>query len=297
MDAALAGVAEPEMCLGELALPAGPPEPAASPPSWTVAGRAPVRGQEQHRLPVGTARQRPLARQPLELDRLGGLVGPAPMVGKQRVEAGQLTRVVLFVPLGDRLVQRSALGPHHQLIGHVAGDHVLEDPRQLRVRRLGQDQAALLQALQLASQRRAVSGDGIDVVQQAVGEAAPDDAGHLEGQLLRRRQAVDAGQDDTLHRVRQRQILQVGVWRDPAAPVADGDDPGVPEGVGEFLAEERVAAGVLADELGHRLGHRGDPQPLPDERGDVISRQGIEVKLLGIGRLAEPLVLLRGWVP
>ena len=50
---------------------------------------------------------------------------------------------------------------------------------------------------------------------------------------------------------------------------------------------------MLADELGHRPGYQGDPEPLPDERGEVVSRQGIEAKLLGIGRLAEPLVVLR----
>ena len=86
---------------------------------------------------------------------------------------------------------------------------------------------------------------------------------------------------------------QVGAWCEPAAPVGDGDDTGVTEGVGELLAEERVTASVLADELGHRPGYQGDPELLPDERGEVISRQGIEAKLLGIGRLAEPLVVLR----
>ena len=49
---------------------------------------------------------------------------------------------------------------------------------------------------------------------------------------------------------------------------------------------------MLTDEIRHRLRQRGDPQPLPDERGDVVSRQGIEVELLGAGRLAKALIFL-----
>jgi hypothetical protein len=86
--------------------------------------------------------------------------------------------------------------------------------------------------------------------------------------------------------------LQVGTWRDLTGPVGDGDGARIPEGVGELLAEEGVAAGVLPNEVGDRLRHRGDSQPLPDERGDVVSRQGIELKPLAAGCLAEPLVFL-----
>ena len=85
-----------------------------------------------------------------------------------------------LVPFGDGAVQRSPLCPQHQLVGHVAGDDVLEHPRQLRLGRLEQDEAASLQPLELAGQARTIGGDRMDVVQQAVGEAAPDDVRHFE---------------------------------------------------------------------------------------------------------------------
>ena len=51
---------------------------------------------------------------------------------------------------------------------------------------------------------------------------------------------------------------------------------------------------MLTNEICYRLRHRGHPQPLLDQRGDVIGRQGIESKVLGIGCLAEALVLRDG---
>ena len=99
----------------------------------------------------------------------------------------------LLVPLGDRAVQGPALRSQHQVIGHVPGDDVLEHPGQFRLRRLEQDEVTALEAVELTGQGRPVSRDGVDIGQQPVGEAAPDDAGHLQRQLLGGSQAIDAG--------------------------------------------------------------------------------------------------------
>ena len=141
-------------------------------------------GEEERGLPVGGAGEGLLAGERQVPDRLGGDAASGPVVGKQGVEPGQLGLMLLLVPLGDGAVQGPALGSQHQVIGHVPGDDVLEHPGQLRLGRLEQDQVAALEAVQLIGQGRAVSRDGVDVGQQPVGEAAPDDAGHLQRQLL-----------------------------------------------------------------------------------------------------------------
>ena len=107
-------------------------------------------------------------------------------------------------------MQGPALRSEHEVVGHVSGDDVLEHPGQLRFGRLEQDEVAALEAVKLVGQGRPVNRDGVDVAQQAMGEAAPDDAGHLQRQLLLGSQAVDAGEYDPLHRVRERQDTQVG---------------------------------------------------------------------------------------
>ena len=126
---------------------------------------------------------------------------------------------------------------------------MLEHPGQFRLGRLEQDEVAALEVVELVGQGRPVSGNGMDIGQQPVGEAAPDDAGYLQGQLLRGGQPVDAGEDHALHRVRKRQDAQVGPLGNLADPVGDGDGTGVAQRGGQFLAEERVPTGVLTDEL------------------------------------------------
>jgi hypothetical protein len=49
---------------------------------------------------------------------------------------------------------------------------------------------------------------------------------------------------------------------------------------------------MLTDEIRHRLRHRGDSQPLPDDRSDIVSRQGIEMQLLTPMRPVEALVFI-----
>ena len=165
----------------------------------------------------------------------------------------------LLVPLGDGAVQCPALRAQHQVVGYVSGDDVGEHPGQFRLGRLEQDEVTALEAVELVRQGRAVSRDGVDVGEQPVGEAAPDDTGHLQRQLLRGGQAIDAGEDHPLHRVGKRQDAQVGPWGDLARPVGDGDGTGVTQRVGQLLAEERVPTGVLADELGDQPRNRAHP--------------------------------------
>ena len=92
-----------------------------------------------------------------------------------------------------------------------------------------------------------------------MGEAAPDDAGYLERQLLGCCQPVDAGEDHALHRVGKRQDAQVGPWGDLADPVGDGDGTGVTQRVGQLLAEERIPTCVLTDDVGDQPRNRTHP--------------------------------------
>ena len=74
-------------------------------------------------------------------------------------------------------------------------------------------------------------------------------------------------------------------------PVGDGDGTGVTQRVGQLLAEERVPAGVLADELRDQPRNRAHPQPLGNQRGHIVGRQGIELEPLTSRRVPEPPVL------
>jgi hypothetical protein len=205
VGASVAGPAQPKVGLAELPLPASSPQPVL-PGAAGLGGLVEGEriGKEQRGLPVGGAREGLLSRKRQVPDRLGRDPAAGPVVGKQRIEPGQLGLMpLLLIPLGDRAVQRSALRAQHQLVGYVPGDDVLEHPRQFRFGRLEQDEVAALEAVELIGQGRPVSRDGVDIGQQPVGEAAPDDAGHLQRQLLPGGQPVDAGEDHALHRVRK----------------------------------------------------------------------------------------------
>jgi hypothetical protein len=68
----------------------------------------------------------------------------------------------------------------------------------------------------------------VDVAQQTEGEQPPDDAGHLQRQLVAGWEAVDACGHHALHGVGEAHGAEgARVGRDRAGRVGDADQPGV----------------------------------------------------------------------
>ena len=106
-------------------------------------------------------------------------------------------------------------------------------------------------------------------------------------------QAVDAAGDHPLHGVGEVERSQVArVGRDPADPVADLDQAGVAQGIGQFFAEEGVALGPLADQRGHRLGQRGHAQALADQGQRVVGRQRFQAQPVQVAASASSCAVL-----
>jgi hypothetical protein len=74
------------------------------------------------------------------------------------------------------------------------------------------------------------------------------------------------------------------------------DEAGVAQGVGEFLAEERVAVGALVDQGGDRLGQLSDAEAVADQGQGVMAAQRLQRKVLGGRVLAELAVLAWQWL-
>jgi len=151
-------------------------------------------------LAEGAAAQR-RAPGPLEVqDRLGRVLGLGPVVGEQRVVGLELLGgVAALIPLGDRPVQRPALGFGQQAVGDVAHDLVAEGVGALPVGLIGNDQVEGRQRLQVVSDVRA-RGDRVGLAHRLQREGRPHHRRHLERELLLGRQAVDEAEHRPLHR-------------------------------------------------------------------------------------------------
>jgi hypothetical protein len=132
------------------------------------------------------------------------------------------------------------------------------------------------------------------VAQDADAEPPPDDAGHLQRQLLAGREAVDPRGHHALHGLREAHRAEgAGAGCDRAFPVGDADQPGVAQGVGQLLAEERVALGAFVDQGGHRLGQAADPEALAHQGHGLVPAQRLQLEPFGGRVLAEPPEVVR----
>jgi hypothetical protein len=153
------------------------------------------------------------------------------VIRQQGVVGSQVPAHLPLDPAGHHAVQLSPLGERQQAVRRLLGNHVLEQVRQVWLRRLQQRQVLPLQHLQLRAEVRPVTFHGVHVAQRAMGEHPPDYAGHLQCELLPRGQSVDAAGDHPLHCIRDGEPTQVARrGREAADAILHGHHPGVAQG-------------------------------------------------------------------
>ena len=120
-----------------------------------------------------------------------------------------------------------ALGEKHQVVGDLAGDRALE--RLLQIGLPGVDGPEVLpgeillhERVQVLPYQGLVVFEGMNVGEDLVVEDASHDAGQLQRELLRRRQAIDAAHDRALDGSGQVQLPEVPrLGREPAYVAVD----------------------------------------------------------------------------
>ena len=206
---------------------------------------------ECHRFDVGVLHCRSLPGQPGVGAR--PLLVPAllPVVGQDGVVWGQARPLAeaALVPLGHRAVQVLSLRGEQRTIGRFLGHLVHEAVRRPRRGHLSADQVVRLHQLELRRQRLATGLDGVCVGQGIEPKAAPDDAGHLEGQPVPLRQAVQAREGQPQEGVGQAQVdaQQGSVLGHPPAAILAAQAAALLQGIEQGLGEGPGAvAWVLA---------------------------------------------------
>jgi hypothetical protein len=160
-------------------------------------------GEDVDGLLVGADAEGLLAGQLQVGERLDRFLGPAPVVGQERVQRGKVLGLGPLVPLCDVAVQPSALGVQQQTVGHLLGHHVLEQVRQVRLGGVQHREVLTGQVIQEFTQHARVRLDRMHIAQDAEAEQPPDDAGHLQRQLLAGRETVDPRGHHTLDGLRE----------------------------------------------------------------------------------------------
>src|SRR5579859_1420523 len=124
-------------------------------------------------------------------------------------------------------------------------------------------------------------------------ELAADDRGDAQRALALRREAVDARKEETLQRVGDLHVRDLG-GRDPAV-VAALDRTAVDEHPDHLLHEERIALRLREDVLARLRWERLDVQEVPHERARLGPGEGIEADL--DERVAEEVARPRDEAP
>ena len=159
---------------------------------------------------------------------------------------------------------------------------MLEQVCQVRLWGVEHGEVLTLQITQIPADRTLVRIDRMHVVDDTESEQPPDDAGHLQRQLVTGRKAVDPPGHHCLHCVgeaRRAQIARAGC--DGADTVGDTDQPGVAQRVGELLAEERVALGALLNQGSGRLGQPPDAEAAAHQAQGVMRAQRLQLQAFG----------------
>ena len=218
------------------------------------------------------------------VDRLGGLVGRAPVPGQQRIVRRQIGLIPRLVPLRHRTVQRFLLRRRHHLVRHLLRDDMAETEARLGFGRFADGEILRNQGLQVDLQKRPVVLDRADVAHQSGGERPADHAGDFQRHLLRRGETVDAARDEALHMVWERQRVEIDTRGDLGPAIADPDLARVAEIVGDLLDEKGIAQRLAPQELRQGGGNLRGAESLHHQRQ----------ALLGAQRLKDDLVRVRG---
>jgi aryl carrier-like protein len=184
---------------------------------------------------------------------------------------------LLFQHPGHGLVQLLAAALQQRLVSRIADQGMLEHVARLRRQAAAKDQLGFEQLVERVHQFRV--GGAAHGSQELVGKLAADDGCRL-GDLLDRRQAVEAGDERIVQGRGNRQQWQRPAQRQAAATLLE--DPHLEHGLGQFLDEQRHAVGLGEDLLQHFVGkrfvarqglHHGlarlPPNPVQGERRDV----------------------------
>ena len=171
------------------------------------------------------------------------------VMGQHLVVLGDALGVDLLDGEPDQPVQLPPSLDEERRVGHVVGQGVGEQVDHLREQRLLPDQ---LDGGQLAQHGVEVSADLGEPPEQAAGELAPDDRGHLERALGLVGQAVDARGDDVLDGVGDVDPVDGGGEHEP--PVRRLDRARLAERADHLLDEERIALRLPGDQLGRAPG-------------------------------------------
>ena len=140
-------------------------------------------------------------------------------------------------------------------------------------------------------QQRAVGGDGMDVIERAVGKDTADDAGYLERQLLLRREQVDAAGDDAVDGIgegERRQFRFAGSQL--AGAVFDDEQAGIAQGLSQLFAEEGVAARFLQQQLFDCFGKFFNSQAEVHTLQGIPRRQRAQRQVFRIGARQQSTV-------
>ena len=171
-------------------------------------------------------------------------------MGQQRVEQGQIISMDTFIPLCNGSVKLPALIERHQVVGRFLHDSMFENVPQIRRRRLHLSDIELGEKSEMLMKVFSLAVQGVNIVQDTIPKDTPDHTGNLEGKLLAHAQTVDAAGDHPLDSIRQgRQIASFR--RRDTLPILNNQQPRIAQGVGDFLAEERMTLCLLLDGPGH----------------------------------------------
>jgi hypothetical protein len=246
--------------------------------------------QEAYRLTIGTNPQRLRPRQVKVVHRPGVVVGPAPVVGEQRVVRRKIGGVLALDPLRHCPMQRLALGVEQQALGRLLGDDMLEEAGQLGLRRLQRRQVELRQCshrlLQLGSFRR----KRVDCPQGAQREDPANDTGRFQGQLLRRGQPVNPARHHPVNlsgKLIWRRSTPWAIWHAPSRSSISPASRRVKASRRSFLLRSRDA--VQSDmEI---IMHQRKAKPMSNSARSVFAF-AIYLIILGGILLVMPNVLL-----
>ena len=230
-----------------------------------------------HRLPVGRSRQCLGAGLTEVRDRLLPQLAPHGMVGQPLDVLGQPVRIAAFDGADDPGVQGLAPVLEQGAVGDFMGERVLEGVLGIRkearlVQKLGRLQMREPPLHRIL--RRLRHG-----VEQHEGHVLADDRGRLEQLLVVRREPVDPGRQDHLHRRRDLDRL---------------DRPG--QTIGAALPGERPRLHQRPDALLDEEGVPAlDQQPLEGLQRRVVAQEGAQQLARALGReRVEPQLAVVG---
>ena len=196
----------------------------------------------------------------------------------------------MFQRLGHLTVEHRSLAFENAVVRCLARQLVFEDVLQLGDACPFADQFLALQIQQHCIQIDILFHNGF---QNTVSKNAPDDRRQLQDVTCIGLQTINAGRDNALQRVGDRNFCQIAS-REPAVVSFIADDGlQVDQGANDFLNEEGVAFGAAENAPAQRLGQGIPVQQVTDQTLAVGGRQrmepevGVTMAVIAAGDLAH----------